>query len=98
MINNISEKLLEAKNEPLWYFNKNSLIIIGVIVLSLLLFPFTSPSKFAIHLMMMIFMHAVMAQSWNVLAGFSGQISLGHAIFYGIGAYETALNSKGCLY
>ena len=90
MINNISEKLLEAKNEPLWYFNKNSLIIIGVIVLSLLLFPFTSPSKFAIHLMMMIFMHAVMAQSWNVLAGFSGQISLGHAIFYGIGAYATA--------
>ncbi len=40
--------------------------------------------------MMMIFMHAVMAQSWNVLAGFSGQISLGHAIFYGIGAYATA--------
>ena len=35
-------------------------------------------------------MHAVMAQSWNVLAGFSGQISLGHAIFYGIGAYATA--------
>ncbi len=26
--------------------------------------------------MMMIFMHAVMSQSWNVLAGFSGQISL----------------------
>ena len=90
MINNISTKLLEAKNEPLWYFNKNSLIIIGVIVLGLLLFPFTSPSKFAIHLMMMIFMHAVMAQSWNVLAGFSGQISLGHAIFFGIGAYASA--------
>lgn len=90
MINNISAKLLEAKNEPLWYFNKNSLIIIGVVVLVLLLFPFTSPSKFAIHLMMMIFMHAVMAQSWNVLAGFSGQISLGHAIFFGIGAYASA--------
>ena len=40
--------------------------------------------------MMMIFMHAVMAQSWNVLAGFSGQISLGHAIFSGIGAYASA--------
>ena len=38
----------------------------------------------------MIFMHAVMAQSWNVIAGFSGQISLGHGAFFGIGAYATS--------
>ena len=68
MINNISAKLLEAKNEPLWYFNKNSLIIIGIIALGLLLFPFTSPSKFALHLMMMIFMHADGAGTKSSLA------------------------------
>ena len=72
----ISKELLQAKNEPLNYFNKNSLIIIGIVVLGLFLYPFISPSKFALHLLMMIFMHAVMSQSWNVLAGFSGQISL----------------------
>jgi len=83
--------LLQAKNEPLNYFNKNSLIIIGIVVLGLFLYPFISPSKFALHLLMMIFMHAVMSQSWNVLAGFSGQISLGHAIFFGIGAYASVI-------
>jgi len=35
-------------------------------------------------------MHAVMAQSWNVIAGFSGQISLGHGAFFGIGAYTSS--------
>ena len=88
-MNLISKELLQAKNEPLNYFNKNSLIIIGIVVLGLFLYPFISPSKFALHLLMMIFMHAVMSQSWNVLAGFSGQISLGHAIFFGIGAYAS---------
>ena len=88
-MNLISKELLQAKNEPLNYFNKNSLIIIGLVVLGLFLYPFISPSKFALHLLMMIFMHAVMSQSWNVLAGFSGQISLGHAIFFGIGAYAS---------
>src|SRR5260370_19866917 len=32
-----------------------------------------------------------MAQSWNVVAGFSGQIGLGHAIFFGIGAYSSTV-------
>jgi branched-chain amino acid transport system permease protein len=34
------------------------------------------------------------AASWNVLAGFSGYVSLGHAAFYGIGAYAMALIAK----
>ena len=32
----------------------------------------------------MIFMYAAMAQSWNVIAGFSGQIILAYVIFFGI--------------
>ena len=31
-----------------------------------------------------------MAQSWNIMAGYCGQISLGHAVFFGIGAYGSA--------
>ena len=41
--------------------------------------------------MILILMYALMAQSWNVVAGFSGQISLGHAIFFGIGAYSSTV-------
>jgi branched-chain amino acid transport system permease protein len=34
---------------------------------------------------------ALAAQGWNILAGFGGQFSFGHAAFFGTGAYATAL-------
>ena len=58
-------------------------------VLSLIAFPHVFNSPFHHHVMIIIFMYALMAQSWNILAGFCGQISLGHAAFFGIGAYST---------
>ncbi|RCS58912.1 branched-chain amino acid ABC transporter permease [Microbacterium sp. JB110] len=35
--------------------------------------------------------HAVLATSWNVMGGFTGYISIGHAAFFGVGAYGTGL-------
>ena len=40
--------------------------------------------------MIMVFLYGMMAQSWNIMAGYCGQISLGHAVFFGIGAYSSA--------
>jgi len=37
----------------------------------------------------LICLHISLGQSWNVLAGFAGQTSLGHAAFFGIGAFVT---------
>lgn len=37
---------------------------------------------------------AILAVSWDLLVGRTGQISLGHALFYGVGAYATALLYK----
>ena len=34
---------------------------------------------------------AALSQSWNILSGYCGQISLGHALYFGLGAYTTAL-------
>jgi len=31
-----------------------------------------------------------LSQSWNILSGYCGQISLGHALYFGLGAYTTA--------
>jgi len=39
----------------------------------------------------MIFLHAGAAASWNLIGGYAGQLSLGHAAFYGIGAYTSTL-------
>ncbi len=61
----------------------------ATLALALLAFPHVFDAPFPHHVMIIIFMYALMAQSWNILAGFCGQISLGHAAFFGIGAYST---------
>ena len=84
------DKLINAKSEPLWNTNKKVISIVSSLVLLLVILPLFGLNSFYLHLFIMIFMHAVMAQSWNVIAGFSGQISLGHGAFFGIGAYATS--------
>src|SRR3989441_1599708 len=44
--------------------------------------------------MIMIFLYGSLAQAWNLLAGYCGQISLGHAVFFGAGAYTSTLLGK----
>ena len=64
-----------------------------VIILALALLhvlPWTIPSHF-IHMMIMIFIFTIMGQGWNVLGGYVGQFSFGHALFFGIGAYTSTL-------
>jgi len=82
--------LQNAKLEPVWNTNRKIFFLLVSLTLLLFVFPVLGPNSFYLHLMIMIFMHAVMAQSWNIIAGLSGQISLGHGIFFGIGAYSSA--------
>lgn len=44
-----------------------------------------------VNVFVLIFLFAYLAQSWNILGGFAGQLSLGHAAFFGIGAYTSTL-------
>ena len=84
------DKLINAKSEPLWNTNNKVISIVSSLVLLLFILPLFGLNSFYLHLFIMVFMHAVMAQSWNAIAGFSGQISLGHGAFFGIGAYATS--------
>ena len=86
-------RMLEAaRSEPLWPKPPVWAMAIGLFgAAALLAYPFVVTSTFAQHTMILIFLYAVMAQSWNVIAGLSGQISLGHAMFFGIGAYAVGV-------
>lgn len=65
---------------------------ISVLVLALLLvIPLTAGSPFIYHLFILICSYAALASAWNIVGGFAGQLSLGHAVFYGVGAYTTTL-------
>jgi branched-chain amino acid transport system permease protein len=68
--------------------------VIGTL-LSLAIVPFsTTPYVTEIVLTGLVFV--ILGVSWNLLAGYAGQISLGHAAFFGIGAFVTAwLTSPG---
>jgi branched-chain amino acid transport system permease protein len=44
-----------------------------------------------LNLLILMLMSAQLGVAWNVLGGYAGQISLGHAAFYGVGAYTSSL-------
>jgi branched-chain amino acid transport system permease protein len=60
-------------------------------LLAVLAFPFVFVRPFPRHVMIMIFLYAALATAWNILAGYCGQISLGHAVYFGLGAYTSTL-------
>jgi branched-chain amino acid transport system permease protein len=43
------------------------------------------------NILVLTLMYAALSQSWNILSGYCGQISLGHALYFGLGAYTTSL-------
>jgi branched-chain amino acid transport system permease protein len=63
------------------------LLLAAVFVILMLLPLFLD--NYALGIFIMIFYWAYVGQSWNVLTGYTGHISLGHALYIGIGAYAT---------
>jgi branched-chain amino acid transport system permease protein len=59
--------------------------IAGLLVL-LILFPLIVRGEYLLNLMILVCLYSILAHSWNILGGYCGQISLGHATFFGAGA------------
>jgi branched-chain amino acid transport system permease protein len=47
--------------------------------------------RYAISVLILIFYFAYLGQAWNLMMGFAGQLSLGHALYVGLGAYVSAM-------
>ncbi|MDQ3784584.1 MAG: branched-chain amino acid ABC transporter permease [Actinomycetota bacterium] len=60
-----------------------------VIVFGLMPVVYSAPYQH--NIAVLICLTALMATGWNLLGGFTGQISLGHALFFGVGAYTVAV-------
>lgn len=50
-------------------------------------FPFLSQNVFYLEILVLAMIYAIYAASWDFLAGFTGQVSFGHAIFLGLSGY-----------
>lgn len=63
--------------------------MLAALVLAL---PFVFPDNYYVTVVgVSVGLHAILAVSLNLLMGFAGQISLGHAAFFGLGAYASAI-------
>ena len=60
-------------------------------VLALLALPLVATNQFYLHLAITVLMWTLLGAAWNLLGGFAGQVSFGHAAFFGIGAYTTMI-------
>jgi len=63
--------------------------ILGAVVL--LGFPIVVPDVYLQHLAILFLLWVTLGTSWNLLGGYAGQISFGHAAFFGMGAYTSSL-------
>jgi branched-chain amino acid transport system permease protein len=68
-----------------------SLIIAIPVLIILFLFPKMVSDPYMLHLMILLFLSTIMGESWNILGGYTGQYSVGHAAYFGTGAYVTMM-------
>jgi len=57
----------------------------------LLLLPFFGLSTYVMHILILVIMWSVIGMAWNLLGGYCGQVSFGHAAFFGVGAYTAGM-------
>src|SRR6266446_8314307 len=69
----------------------NRYAIIAVLAIIVAPLPFTFPSSYYLRVASLVWVSAFAAIGLNVLMGKAGQVSLGHAAFFGIGAYSAAI-------
>src|SRR3954469_23006794 len=71
---------------------KRSPLLIGIVGLALLLvFPIGIDNPYYIHLLETIMIYAILLFGLDIVVGYTGQVSLGHAGLFGLGAYTAGV-------
>ncbi|GAB1576309.1 ABC transporter permease subunit [Bordetella petrii] len=62
-----------------------------LLLVAMFLVPAIMGTPFWTNLFVLLFVFAALSVAWNIVGGYAGQLSLGHAVFYGIGGYTATL-------
>ena len=65
-------------------------IVLAFVLATLLALPLVA-DRYVLSVLTLIFYFAYVGQAWNLMMGFAGQLSLGHALYVGLGGYVSAL-------
>ena len=69
--------------------NRRAQTLLALLALALLVLP-AFASNYVMSVATLILFFAFAGQAWNVMMGFAGQLSLGHSLYVGVGAYAAA--------
>src|SRR5262245_52359012 len=80
----------ELTNE-IFVLPSRTLVLIWI--LAVLALPVVYGDPYVMRIITMTCLFAIFAASWDLLAGYTGQVNFGHALFFGAGAYASGLMS-----
>jgi branched-chain amino acid transport system permease protein len=66
-------------------------VAIAAVVAAGVVLSFVVQERYHHRVLTLVFLWAAMGLAWNIISGYAGQISFGHQVFFGIGAYVTVL-------
>ena len=65
--------------------------IVGLFLIVILGLPLITQDPYLFRIVILTSLFAILAASWDLLSGFTGQLNFGHALFFGVGAYSSAI-------
>ena len=83
--------MLKRKQEPVNELPWVRWIILAALIVVLLCLPLIIEGTYYRHILIFTLMYVVLAQAWNLIGGYAGQIALGNAVFFAIGAYTSTI-------
>jgi len=72
-------------------YRRNLAIALGLILMVFILIPVVVKSPYILNVFVIVFYMSTLSMAWNLLGGMTGQNSLGHAAYMGLGAYASCL-------
>ncbi|MBM3557679.1 MAG: branched-chain amino acid ABC transporter permease, partial [Alphaproteobacteria bacterium] len=67
---------------------RHGLVLLALFVAAMIVAPYLV-GDYLLNVLTLIFYFAFLGQAWNIMMGFAGQLSLGHALYIGLGAYAS---------
>ncbi len=83
----MNEKYVKAVRR----YHRNLTFALGVILLIFILIPLFVKSPYILNIFILVFYMSTLSMAWNLLGGMTGQNSLGHAAYMGLGAYVSCM-------
>ena len=86
----LPSSVLAGESAHVWK-RRTQLLVGAAVFIAMAAAPRFVTDVYTQNVLILTLMYAAVSQSWNILGGYCGQISLGHALYFGVGAYTTSV-------